>query len=318
MRYIRFESKMKTGASIKTNSKSNLKSVIKRSEPKSKRRAMAPAARSKARRSGPESESTVSSEEPKSEAENEVEVENGSEACTVQRRTRGIKMNLKDASGSSDGDTESSFDGYEESAEQDDSDGDLSDIESATKARCPVRTTGTARPFRRSGSPPITPGRFVQAHKPSMPPLTPPSTQKSMVETTSAGSISDLDYHQQVKQEFSHLKSGMMMPISKPLSSTTAFHENSAGQVRYVNESDILESIEVDAEEERKDLEAVNARMSDSGGDEEEEEATEEDDGFKEEEEAQPEGTAQKTAMGPPPLPRAKKTMGYTSGCAPQ
>ena len=311
---------MKTGGSTKFNNKSNLKAVIKRSEPKSKRRAKAPAARSKARRSGLEGESTVTSEDPKSESENEEEVENIAGARTVQRRTRGIKMNLKDASGSSEDDTESSFENYEESAQQDDSEEDLRGIESATKAQGPVKNIRTTHPFRRSGSPPTTLGRFVPLHKPSMSPLTPPSTQKSIVGSASIGSISHIDYHQQVKQEFSHLKSGMMMPISKPPSSTTTSHENSAGQMRYVDESDIWESIEIDAEEERKDLEAIDAKMNDSEGEEreEEEEGQESQDDTESEEEEKAEGKARKGATGTPPLTEARKNKGYTSGCAPQ
>jgi hypothetical protein len=289
---------MKSGRTIRSRIASTPRaiSIPKKSEVESKPKAPKPAARKRTKHANSESESAVSSDADKNQPESEEEVENKSEERPVQRQTRGLKQDLKGAFDSSDDETESSFDGYDEIAEQNENgDDDMSDIEDTPVAQSLAKNSGTVRRFRRSGSPPTTPGRFVRSEQPSISPLTPPSTLKSIVETTNIGGTSEMSYDQKIKQELSVFKNGMMLPLSHPPSSPNISRKISAGNSPYVEESAIFQSIECDEEEERGYFEPADEEMGEGGEDDRED----------------AEYVVRKGAIGPPLVPDNKKSMSY-------
>lgn len=118
-----------------------------------------------------------------------------------------------------------------------------------------------------------------------------------------------MSHDNQIKEELSALKLGMMLPLSDRSSLPTAPRATSGRNCDLnFKEPDIAESIEHDDEEELADIEAEDEEMDESARDDEEDE--DEDKGISHE--------ARKSPMGPPALPVTKKSNTFTSGCAPQ
>lgn len=304
MRYSRLESKMKTGGVIKSRITGTSRPITKESETKSKLRELMLAARRRHKRAESENESAVSSGPDRNESESNGEVKTADGEHTIQRRTRGVKIDLKDAFNSSDNDTDSTFDIHDAtSGKSDEGDEDLSDAQDMPNASSPVKNSGTTRHFRRSGSPPLTPGRYARHKNSTVSPLTPPSSQESIIKTTNAGSSSQMSHDKQIKQDLSVLKAGMMLPLSNLSSPPTTTYVNIAGNNRYLKELDILESVERDDEEGRKNFELADEEMGDEGEDDDEEEDHDDD-------------QYEKDIMGPPALPASKKSKMYA--CTPQ
>lgn len=212
------------------------------------------------------------------------------EEPATKRQTRGVQLNLKETFDtgselSTAEDTDGSIEEYKESITRTSNDEeDVSDVDHAPKARKKSSEKPNAARNRRSGTSSITHRRVANAgiYNSS---LTPPSTSKS---TKIAPIISGFDYDEQIKQGFSGLKAGMVLPLGRPsenpVTAQIQFLESPTPQVTM---SDIIESIEDDeeAKEEFGVLQAV-----------EEEDVDEESD----------EDVAEKTAKGPPAPNKSK------------
>ena len=255
MRYSRLVNKLEMGGVTKSRAIRTASRVTK-SKPVS--RAASKAAKKGKSRPDDESESAVSSDGDGEESEREVKDE--TEERLPSRRTRGIQIDLKDVfgSGSSENvedDSDSSIDDYKfpDDEEIDDED-DFGDIERASK------NNDKGGRYRRSSTPPITPGRFASSAKRTLPRITPPSSnqekrsKRASASPSATPTIRSLDYDDRVRKDLSGFKVGMMVPRSSrsipPASSKARSGPSNVYNAISVEESDMIQSIEHDAEEE--------------------------------------------------------------------
>ncbi len=259
MRYSRLVPNIEKGGVVKSR--------VIRSKPKATRtrkatKAATKSARKRKNRIDDSSESAVSSDDDGRESESEVKSKDEDVVSLPKLRTRGIKRLMRETSSSDSEDSlddvsDSDIDDYKPTGEEaaDDED-DLSNMEETPKRRVKSDSNDEAGRDRRSGTPPVTPGRFTDTTKHTLLLITPPGSdekQSKFTSTITSPTRVALKYDDQIKQDLSSLKAGMMMPLSNSSSTVASFQAVSAPSPAYakmiIQESDIAESIERDSEE---------------------------------------------------------------------
>lgn len=311
MRFTRLESKIRSGGVIRSRTTIVPRASPKTSEAESKPKPATPARKKRAKAEDYESESAVSTDEDMNKSEGEGDIKEEEEGRTLKCRTRGVQQDLKCAFESSDGDSESSSDDYDEAVvKNENSDDDISDTETTPMAQATAKNSGSGRRFSRSDGPPMTPGRFVRSERPSYSPLSPTSIHEGILKTPSVGETSEMTRDQQIKIDLSTFKDGMMLSATFPPSLPNTSRKLTTGNTSYVEKSAIFQSIEHDDDEEEGSevgseiFESADEEMGE-GGDGDDESDNEVDKG------EAIQSIVQKGAMGPLPVPAPKTSMSY-------
>jgi hypothetical protein len=298
MRYSRLESRMKAGGLIESRTTTSAARPTKTATPKPAKLAT----KKRKKHDAYESDSAEFSHSGDEQPDEDMEVE--SEEPPTKRQTRGVQLNLKgtldDSSDLSAEDSGSNTDEYKEPIKKEgDIEEDASHTNHAPKYRKQSKLNeklNSARD-RRSGTPLITPRRLVSSAGLTSPLKSPSTSSKS---AKLAPSMGGLDYDDQIKQEFSGLEAGMMLPHGRPSEEAiTTQTQPIKSTTAHVTMSDIIESIEHD-EEDDEELEAGDGEESD----EDDADDADDEDGDMDEE------VAEKAVMGPPP-PKKSKFFGW-------
>ena len=295
---------MRSRGIIKNSIKSNTigrpatKSIGAMSQP----REFGQGTKKRSKRAKSESESAVSSDYG-GDFEGPANIKSEENEPVSGPQTRGAKYDFthvfeNDSSGENG--TDDSFDEYKADADESDDDGDdekMSHADKMDKSRAPVLG---ARQLKDSGTP-SSPGRFARSANPTISPLTSPSYSHDAFHATKTTVTPSMSSTTQMKQDFLSMKPGTMLPLRNSSSLTTKSHAiSSTSNAAYVEESDILESIERDYEEELADIKAGD-HHTDMG-----------------EEDGRSEQGAPENIMGSPETCVSKKGTKYASGCVPQ
>ena len=214
MRYSRLVPKIEKGGVVKSR--------VIRSKPKPTRthkatKAATKSARKRKSRIDDSSESAGSSDDDGRESESEVKSKDEDVGSLPKLRTRGVKRLMREASSSDSEDSpddvsDSDIDDYKPTGEEDADDEDtLSNIEETPKGRIKSDSNDEAGRNRRSGTPPVTPGRLTDSSKHTSLPITPPRSDEKQSKFTSAipsPTLRTLDYDHQIKQDLHRLEGG--------------------------------------------------------------------------------------------------------------
>jgi hypothetical protein len=261
MRYNRLESRLKARSVIKSRTTTGVARPIKTATPKPAKLAT----KKRKKCDEYESDSAESSHCGDEQSDEDMEVE--FEEPPTKRQTRGVQLNLKeildDSSDLSAEESGCNTDEYKEPIKKEgDIEEDSSNTDHAPKygQQSKLSEKLNAARDRRSGTPPITPRRLVSSAGLTSP-LTPPSTSSKSAKP--APSVGGLDYDDQIKQELSGLKAGMMLPLGRPSEgAVTVQTQPIESTTAHITMCAIIESIEHD-EEEDEELEDKDGEESD-------------------------------------------------------